>query len=636
LAVDATPTYNEANAARFSQLRYRPPASVSSAVIAAMSYRSFKRALGETNLERKCRLLFGTCLLVLISGSFWWYSTATDQIVYEYLNRFVGKALVDYAMLDAHKEILGTTMYESVTPSDEEKRANEALADLFRSNQITWETRYPNNPANAKRPDEQFEFEWMNEWTVFADEMRAKGSFDDEGIVKAFQDPDNQLWHESPVSGGGSYVYYQPVFAKKACVDCHKQKGRVDQLVLPDLKPGDLMAIFRVTMDTKDTQYAQAKNRSLLITLGVITVFLAMAALYVIVRYIIVKPLAHLREVADAIRRGDVEQRAVIHTGDEFEELGAAFNRMLRQLLRQQDQLRSVNDELDGKIDELAQVNMRLFEMNQVKSDFLATVSHELRTPLNSILGFSDLLAKVKTLDDKQRRYAANIERSGRQLLDMINDILDLAKIESGRMEVRPSEFDIGAVVLTQCDLARPLSEKKHIELDCEIAPGLPPIRQDRGKIEQILNNLLSNAIKFTPDGGRIHVSARRDRRDDLRLSVADTGVGISDTEQVTVFEKFRQGSNVLAGGNAMTREYSGSGLGLSIVRELCRLLGGDVTLESELGKGSEFTVILPWSVAEPNRIESPLADELRQLAKSRSESPLAVIGGPNGDGDNL
>lgn len=635
LALAAKPLYNEASAETQLSVCRRPPLIPYHRFI-AMSYRSFKRALGETNLERKCRLLFGTCLLVLISGSFWWYSTATDKIVYEYLNRFVGKALVDYAMLDAHKNIVGTPMSENAPRMDElDKQANESLAELFRSRQITWETRYPNNPANAKRPDEQFELEWMSEWADFADEMRSKRAFDDAGIEQSLEDPDNQLWHESPSSGGGAYVYYQPVFAKNGCVGCHKQKG-LSELVLPELKQGDLMAVFRVTMDTKDTQYAQAKNRSLLITLGVITVFLAMAALYVIVRYIIVKPLAHLREVADAIRRGDVEQRAVIHTGDEFEELGAAFNRMLRQLLRQQDQLRSVNDELDGKIDELAQVNMRLFEMNQVKSDFLATVSHELRTPLNSILGFSDLLAKVKTLDDKQRRYAANIERSGRQLLDMINDILDLAKIESGRMEVRASEFDIGAVVLTQCDLARPLSEKKHIELDCEIAPGLPPIRQDRGKIEQILNNLLSNAIKFTPDGGRIHVSARRDRRDDLRLSVADTGVGISDSEQVTVFEKFRQGSNVLAGGNAMTREYSGSGLGLSIVRELCRLLGGDVTLESELGKGSEFTVILPWSVAEPNRIESPLADELRQLAKSRSESPLAAVGGPNADGSDL
>jgi signal transduction histidine kinase len=266
---------------------------------------------------------------------------------------------------------------------------------------------------------------------------------------------------------------------------------------------------------------------------------------------------------------------------------------------------------------------MRLFELNKVKSDFLATVSHELRTPLNSILGFSDLLGDVKQLDEKQRRYAGNIERSGRQLLDMINHMLDLAKIESGRMEVRPSEFDVGVVVQTQCDLARPLSERKRIDLDCEIAPGLPPIVQDRGKIEQILNNLLSNAVKFTPDGGRIHVTARRDRRGDLRISVADTGVGISETEQVVVFEKFRQGASVVSGGNAMTREYAGSGLGLSIVRELCRLLGGDVTLESELGRGSEFTVTLPWTVAESGQTGSSLEDELRELAAGRADASL-------------
>ncbi|HYO23609.1 MAG TPA: HAMP domain-containing sensor histidine kinase, partial [Lacipirellulaceae bacterium] len=381
------------------------------------------------------------------------------------------------------------------------------------------------------------------------------------------------------------------------------------------------IAVLRVEMDAQDTQEQQAQNRAWLITLGIVTVGLAMAALYVIVRYVIVKPLAHLRDVSDAVRRGDVEQRAVIHTGDEFEELGAAFNRMLRQLLRQQDELRAVNGELDAKIDELAQVNMRLFQSNKVKGDFLATVSHELRTPLNSILGFSDLLAGVKALDEKQRRFASNIERSGRQLLDMVNDMLDLAKMESGRMEVRPAEFDVGAVVLTQCDLVRPLAEKKHIDLDCEIAADLPPIVQDRGKIEQIMNNLLSNAVKFTPDGGRIHVTAHQDRRGDLRLTVADTGVGISESEQISVFEKFRQGASALAGTDALKREYSGSGLGLSIVRELCRLLGGDVTLESELGRGSEFTVILPWCVAEPG--EAQLPEELRKLATAEQGADI-------------
>src|SRR5690606_16695448 len=153
-----------------------------------------------------------------------------------------------------------------------------------------------------------------------------------------------------------------------------------------------------------------------------------------------------------------------------------------------------------------AQANMRLFEMNQLKSDFLATVSHELRTPLNSIIGFSDLLSTLDNLTEKELRYAVNIQRSGKQLLEMINDILDLAKIESGKMEVRAGDCNIGSVVAAQCDMARPLSEKKNIDLECQIEPGLPLMRQDQSKIEQILNNLLSNAIKFTPDGGRITI----------------------------------------------------------------------------------------------------------------------------------
>ncbi len=162
-----------------------------------------------------------------------------------------------------------------------------------------------------------------------------------------------------------------------------------------------------------------------------------MMASYVIVRYVIVKPLKHLRDVSDAISRGNIDKRADIHTGDEFEDLAVAFNRMLRHLVEAQEELRHVNADLDGKVDELAQVNMRLYEMNRLKSDFLATMSHELRTPLNSIIGFSDVLGSIDSLDDKQKRYVQNIQKSGKMLLDMINDILDLAKIESGKMEVR-------------------------------------------------------------------------------------------------------------------------------------------------------------------------------------------------------
>jgi signal transduction histidine kinase len=348
------------------------------------------------------------------------------------------------------------------------------------------------------------------------------------------------------------------------------------------------------------------------------TTFLAISASYLIVRYVIVKPLAHLRDVSDQITRGDLTLRAELHTGDEFERLATAFNRMLRQLATNQEELKHVNDNLNVKVDELAQANMRLYEMNRLKSDFLATMSHELRTPLNAIIGFSDVLESISALDEKQKRYVRNIQTSGKVLLEMINDILDLAKIESGKMEVRLSDFRIAQVVTAQCDMARPLTERKNIDLETEIEPDLPDMFQDQAKVQQILNNLLSNAIKFTPEGGRIIVSAQLGGPSDLLLKVTDTGVGIAEEDQIAIFEKFRQGKTVLSGGNAMTREYSGTGLGLSIVKELCKLLGGEIFLESELGKGSIFTVRLPLARADQPRIDAALPSSVEELGKPR------------------
>ncbi|MEK6234479.1 MAG: ATP-binding protein, partial [Planctomycetales bacterium] len=323
-----------------------------------------------------------------------------------------------------------------------------------------------------------------------------------------------------------------------------------------------------------------------------------------------------LKEVSDEISRGNINMRADISTGDEFEELGQAFNRMLKHLVAVQEELRQVNADLDAKVDELAQVNLTLYEMNRLKSDFLATMSHELRTPLNSILGFSEVLATIDSLDDKQQRYVGNIQKSGKMLLDMINDILDLAKIESGKMELRLTEFRVEHVIAAQCDLARPLTEKKNIDLTSEIEPDLPSLRQDQGKTQQILANLLSNAIKFTPEGGLINVSARGTENNELILVVRDTGVGIAEEDQETIFEKFRQGNSMLPAGDAMTREYSGTGLGLSIVKELCKLLGGSVSMESEVGKGSRFTIRIPMSLSSLSQRESLASDPMVETAK--------------------
>ena len=184
--------------------------------------------------------------------------------------------------------------------------------------------------------------------------------------------------------------------------------------------------------------------RAIVVALGMLIVAVTLFVLHAIVRYLVLYPMYHLRDVSDAITHGDTNQRAAIETEDEFRELADAFNRMLRHLTETQDQIQEVNKELDARVDQLAQLNLQLYEANRLKSDFLANMSHELRTPLNSIIGFSEVLQGIESLTDKQRRYASNIQKSGRLLLEMINDILDLAKVEAGKMEVKCSEFDLG------------------------------------------------------------------------------------------------------------------------------------------------------------------------------------------------
>jgi signal transduction histidine kinase len=571
-----------------------------------MAYRSFKDILGETSLERKCRLLFGLCLFVLIAGSFWWYGSRTEDLVYT-TTRSTGRHLVDAIMLHYHwKTLEADQRYTNLI---------ETLGRTLQSQPYSWRLLDPEATPEERAAYTQLDAAVLD---IFK-ERPAPAAGSASSAAGGPPLPANE-YREFRTADASEYHYYQPVRAKQSCLICHEFKGLTAQhaAITPAaerraLAEDDLMAVIKVVMPDSTTQKAINWNRAILLATAIMTVFLAMLAAYAIVRFVIVKPLDHLREVSDEVRRGNLQARAEIHTADEFEELGVAFNRMLRGLVDSQEDLRKANNNLDEKVDELARVNMHLYDMNRLKSDFLATMSHELRTPLNSIIGFSDVLGSIESLDDKQKRYVANIRSSGRMLLDMINDILDLAKIEAGRMEVRPTAFRFEAVVSAQCDMVRPLAEKKRIELAYDIGPGLEQVVQDQPKVQQILANLLSNAVKFTPEGGRIDIRAALDADADppaIVVEVADTGVGIADEEQQTIFEKFRQGRTFQAGDDAMTREYSGTGLGLSIVRELCRLLGGDIELESQLGRGSTFTVTLPLRhpQAEPAMTPAALA----------------------------
>jgi signal transduction histidine kinase len=388
----------------------------------------------------------------------------------------------------------------------------------------------------------------------------------------------------------GDYYYYHPVQFDKACMECH---SRLTPSTTSSFSRSDEpYRVIRVKMPYAYTRFSSVWIYSLLTTIAIFTLALSLFFVHWILKRLVIRPVVYMKQVSEQITAGDTARRFQLETNDEFHDLSESFNAMLRHLTNIQSELQSVNSKMNVQVDELARVNLELFEANRLKGEFLANMSHELRTPLNSILGFSDVLQGFETLTEKQRRYVSNIQNSGRNLLEMINDILDLAKVEAGKMQVRVSEFDLLAIIHSQCDLVRNLAEEKNIDVRIDSGHDSLWAEQDQAKIQQILTNLLSNAIKFTPEGGLITVSCEQ-KGEDVLISVADTGVGIAIEDHEIIFEKFRQAKQV-TGTDGLTREHSGTGLGLSIVRELCRLLGGDIGLSSQIGFGSTFRVKIP------------------------------------------
>jgi signal transduction histidine kinase len=238
---------------------------------------------------------------------------------------------------------------------------------------------------------------------------------------------------------------------------------------------------------------------------------------------------------------------------------------------------------------EIQEKSQQLEVANKHKSEFLANMSHELRTPLNAIIGFSEVLLErlFGDVNEKQQDYLQDIHSSGRHLLNLINDILDLSKVEAGRMELDLSTFDLPSAIATAMTLIRERAQRHDIRLGMDVDPGLGEIVADERKLKQILLNLLSNAVKFTPDGGSIDVRARVADRN-VAISVTDTGIGIAPADQDAVFEEFRQV------GQHYTSKQEGTGLGLALTRRFVELHGGTIGVKSELGKGSTFTFTLP------------------------------------------
>jgi len=541
-----------------------------------MSYRAFKRLLGETSLERKCRWLLGAGVLLLMTGSFWFYAQQTESLAYEQLDT-TGRVLIGPIF-------------------NKEHIAGEGAKDQFRElGEANW-------PAQVKG---------YGMIVPGSNDPARKPQTDDLSILDKFLSDEQKKEESRQVPKEKAYYYYGAVRAVPSCIECHASAERMEaarkgsgEKAEPALQAGKLMAIVRVRLSTQAIEDGFHTNRAVLISFAIGTSLLIIAGSYLIIRYVIVKPVKHLKEVSEAIATGELNIRSEIQTGDEFEDLSHAFNRMLRNLTNIQERNKKLISDLDRKVDELARVNMALFESNRLKSEFLSTMSHELRTPLNSIIGFSEHLLAAENLSEKQHRYAGNIMTSGQRLLALINDILELAKLEAGKMRLHPEPVNPAQVCEHAVAIFRPQAEKKNIDINVVVDSDGPVVRQDAGKLHQILTNLISNAVKFTPEGGRVTVKAASDGND-LVFTVSDTGVGISPEEQDLIFEKFRQAAN------PMTREQGGTGLGLSIVRELAKLLRGDVSLHSELGRGSVFTVRVAARLADEPLAEFELSDEV-------------------------
>jgi len=265
--------------------------------------------------------------------------------------------------------------------------------------------------------------------------------------------------------------------------------------------------------------------------------------------------------------------------------------------------------------------NESLTEANLAKSNFLANVSHELRTPLNAIIGFSDLLndAEVGRLNDRQSEFVGDIHDSGDHLLKLINEILDLSKIEAGRMELHSEVVDVGKLIQEALSMLRPQAAAKQLSLSCEAAPGLAA-EIDPGMFRQVLVNLLSNAVKFTPDGGSVDLRARQEG-DDLLLEVEDSGIGMTPEEKERIFDEFYQVDG------SYSRNYEGTGLGLALVRRMLDLHEGTISVESIKDRGSTFTCRYVGRIREnlPEPVESP-APALRPRPAEHSERTILVV----------
>jgi signal transduction histidine kinase/DNA-binding response OmpR family regulator len=398
--------------------------------------------------------------------------------------------------------------------------------------------------------------------------------FDDSGVAFAEWHRDSSL--DAPAVAAGSAIFTRTHLYLSEPIDYR----------------GDHYGSIRLAVSTAPLRARIVEHLMVILGLTVILVASASIAALRLERRISGPILSLARATREISRQHDYSLRVAKASDDEIGELSDGFNDMLAQIERRQRE----RDEADQRTRE--------------KSQFLANMSHELRTPLNAIIGFSDILRGrlADRISEKEQKFVENIHSSGQHLLGLVNDILDLSKIEAGRMEMTPERFSIETAIEGVTSLMRGVSTRRSIALDVTVEEGIPQLVADAVKVKQVLYNLISNAVKFSGEGSTVSIRATSLPaatsplgEDAIAVSIADQGIGIDPSNHAAVFREFQQVDT------GASRQFEGTGLGLALVRKYVDMHAGRITLESDLGKGSTFTVVLPVAFRGSTRWQSPV-----------------------------
>lgn len=447
-------------------------------------------------------------------------------------------------------------------------------------------------------------------------------AYEEEALL-AFEDDSSvtESYGFAEVDGQPSFRYVSVMRVTEDCVGCHGgPEGELDPTGYPKegWQVGDVAGAVSVVMPT-DLSFAHM-NAS--ITSNVLFFLLLMAfmavVIYAVLSRLITTPLTDLRSSLALVANGSRSfiaddgnpacldgRKTALYSTREIDGLFEQFDRMAQrlsdlyanlesQVLDRTEQLSAANCELEQQRRRVEEINAQLARDNRYKSDFLAIVSHELRTPLTSILAFADLMADtLDPADEASRRQLEEIGKNGAILLEMVDNVLETARIQAGSERLNLELVDLNDIVGMVEASNSPVALKKGVDMSTSVDGDVPLIMSDWEKVRRILVNLVSNAVKFTPAGGRVEVRVTwLSDSQRVRIQVSDTGIGVPKDKQNLIFERFTQ-ENM-----STVRRYGGSGLGLSLVKDLVGMLGGSVGLESEVGQGSTFSIELPVSAS--------------------------------------